>query len=331
MPSAARVVGMGSFRKELGRTVRPRHRTELLAHGVPRRALAGRSWRQVALGWHVPADAPRSPAQRIVEALEVVPRGCLSGWAAAYVLGADVFDGRDALSGRAEDVRVVLPPTASRVVAAGVRCVRVELDEQDVTERHGVRVTAPLRTAVDLAREAPDLVEAVVVLDGLLRARVLHPQQLALLGTVRSLRGAAQARSAAALARVGVRSPWETRLRLFAHLELRLPEPLVNVPLFDLDGNFLGAPDLLDVEAGLALEFDGAGHRERERHRTDNVREEGFERHGLVVVRADSLDLTQHRQQLGRRIVAGRRDALRNVAPRRWTVEAPSWWRGLPA
>jgi hypothetical protein len=322
---------MGSFRKEVGRTVRPRRRTELLADGVPRRALAGRSWRQVALGWHVPADAPRTPAQRVVEAVEVVPRGRLSGWAAAYVLGADVFDGRDALTGRTEDVRMVLPPSASRVIATGVRCVRVELDDQEVTRRHGVHLTAPLRTAVDLAREAPDLVEAVVALDCLLGARVLRPQQLAELATVSSLRGAAQARRAATLARVGVRSPWETRLRLFAQLELRLPEQLVNVPIFDLDGNFLGAPDLLDVEAGLALEFDGAGHRERERHRTDNVREEGFERHGLVVVRADSLDLTQHRPQLGRRIVAGRQDAVRNLAPRRWTIEAPSWWRGLPS
>lgn len=322
---------MGSFTRELGRTVRPRHRTELLADGVPRRSLAGRAWRQVAHGWHVPASAPRTPAQRVVEAARVVPRGTLSGWAAAYVLGADVFDGRDALTGRLEDVRVVLPPSASRVVAAGVRCVRVELDELEVTERHGVRLTTPLRTAVDLAREAPDLVEAVVALDGLLGAQVLHPQQLARLGTVTSLRGAAQARRAADLARVRVRSPWETRLRLFAQLELRLPELLVNVPVFDLDGTFLGAPDLLDVEAGLALEFDGAGHRERERHRTDNVREEGFERHGLVVVRADSLDLTQHRPELGRRVVAGRLDGLRNPAPRRWTAEAPSWWRGLPA
>jgi AbiEi antitoxin C-terminal domain len=329
--AAARVLGMGSFRKELSRTVRPRSRDELLIDGVPRRALAGRSWRAVALGWHVPADAPRTPAQRVVEAVEVVPRGRLSGWAAAYVLGADVFDGRDALTGRTQEIRMVLPPSASRVVADGVRCVRVELQEQEVTERHGVRLTTPLRTAIDLAREAPDLVEAVVALDSLLKARVLHPQQLAQLSTVSSLKGAAQARRAGTLARTGVRSPWETRLRLFAQLELRLPEPLVNVPIFDLDGNFLGAPDLLDVEAGLALEFDGAGHRERERHRSDNVREEGFERHGLVVVRADSLDLTQHRPELGRRIVAGRRDGLRNIAPRRWTTVAPSWWRGMPA
>ena len=322
---------MGSFRRELSQTVRPRSRAELLAAGVSRRTLTGRSWRPVALGWHVPVDAARTSTQRIVEAVTLVPEGCLSGWAAANVLGADAFDGRDAFTGRLEDVRVVLPPSVSRVVARGVRCVRTELDERDVSLRHGVRLTTPVRTAIDLAREASNLVEAVVALDCLLRARVLHPQQLGPLGTVRSLRGAAQVRRAASLARVGVRSPWETRLRLFALLDLRLPELVVNLPLFDLAGNFLGAPDLLDVEAGMALEFDGSGHRERAQHRSDNVREEGFERHGLVVVRADSLDLTQHRPELGRRIMAGRRDGLRNSAPRRWTTEAPPWWRGLPA
>ncbi len=114
-------------------------------------------------------------------------------------------------------------------------------------------------------------------------------------------------------------------------LELGMGEPEINVPVFDLDGRFLGAPDLLDLEAGLAIEFDGAVHRERRKHREDNVREEGLERGGLVVARADSLDLTAHRPQLGRRLAAARADALGNRRPRHWTVVEPSWWQGLPA
>ncbi|SEP61352.1 hypothetical protein [Microlunatus flavus] len=323
---------MGSYREDVRHAVRPRSRAELLGGGVSPRALAGPTWRRVGNGLHVPSAARPVPAQRVIEAVTSVPGGCLSGWAAAYVLGADAFDGRDALTGRRQDVRVVLPLAAGRIVAPGLRCVRTErLGEDEVVLRHGVRVTAPVRTAVDLAREAADVVEAVVALDGLLRARVLRPRQLVEVATVTALRGAAQARRAAALARTGVRSPWETRLRLFVVLDLGLPEPLVNTPVFDLHGTFLGAPDLLDVEAGLALEFDGAGHREREQHRADNVREEGFERHGLVIVRADSLDLAQHRPELGRRVVSGRRDGLADRSTRRWTLDPPASWRGLPA
>lgn len=315
---------MGSYREEARRAVRPVSRDQLLGEGIARRALAGPGWRRVGRGLHVPSLVATTPAQRVLEAATTVPHGCLSGWAAAYVLGADGFDGRDAFTGRTEAVRVVLPLGASRVVAPGLRCVRTErLGSDETTVRHGLRVTTGVRTAIDLAREAPDLVEAVVALDGLLRARVLHRRELAEIERVRSLHGAARAREAATLARPGVRSPWETRLRLFVVLELGLPEPLVNTPVFDLDGTFLGAPDLLDEEAGLALEFDGAGHRERAQHRADNVREEGFERHGLVMVRADSLDLTKHRPELGRRIVSGRLDALADRQPRRWTLEPP--------
>ena len=37
----------------------------------------------------------------------------------------------------------------------------------------------------------------------------------------------------------------------------------VNCPIQDLAGNLLGIADLLDEEAGLAVEFDGADHRAR--------------------------------------------------------------------
>ena len=39
-----------------------------------------------------------------------------------------------------------------------------------------------------------------------------------------------------------------------------LPRPLTNRPVFDLQGRHIGTPDLLDVEAGLFGEYDGAMH-----------------------------------------------------------------------
>ena len=285
----------------------------------------------MAHGWHVPAGVPVTSGQRVVQAAALLPEGGLSGWAAAYVLGADALDGRDPFTGVQQPVRVVLAPDASHRSVPGIRCVRAELDPSAVVRRHGLLLTEGLRTAQDLAREAPDLVEAVVALDVLVGAGVVDQRRLKLgLGALERGRGVRQARAAAELCRVGVLSPWETRLRLFV-VEAGLPEPEVNLPVFDLDGQFLGVPDLLDLEAGLAIEFDGAGHREREQHRKDNVREEGFEHGGLVVARADSLDLTQHRDELGHRLRAARLDALRNPRPARWTIVPPPWWQGLPA
>ncbi len=86
-------------------------------------------------------------------------------------------------------------------------------------------------------------------------------------------------------------SPQESRLRVFWMLDVGLPRPLVNWPVYDADGHLLGIADLLDVEAGLVAEYDGSEHRGLKRHTDDNAREEGFERVGLTVVRATSLDL----------------------------------------
>lgn len=126
---------------------------------------------------------------------------------------------------------------------------------------------------------------------------------------------------------------------MFYVLDLRLPSPSVNCAVFDRQGAFLGVPDLLDEEAGLALEYDGmrwrsaraAGHRDAEQHREDNAREELFERVSLIVVRSEKADLTRFRTRLRHRITAARTDGLRRDRTRdRWTTAEPPGWSGLP-
>src|SRR3712207_878710 len=85
-------------------------------------------------------------------------------------------------------------------------------------------------------------------------------------------------------------SPQETRLRLVWLLDARLPRPLVNQPVFSLDGVLLGYPDLLDKEAGLVVEYDGEDHRASTRHSHDVDREAGFREHGLEVTRVTGGD-----------------------------------------
>lgn len=102
----------------------------------------------------------------------------------------------------------------------------------------------------------------------------------------------------------------ESRLRYVWVVEAGLPVPLVNVTLTDTDGHRLGDPDLLDIEAALVGEYDGAHHRALDSHTRDNAREEGFELRNLVVVRATSIDLWPRRPLLVRRLEDGYRRGL---------------------
>ena len=99
-------------------------------------------------------------------------------------------------------------------------------------------------------------------------------------------------------------------------------------------------PNLLQPESALVIEYDGAGwssgrqhgHRDRDQHREDNQREERLERAGLVVVRVDKADVTQHRTALAARLRAAQADGLgRDRSRDRWTLEEPAHWIGLPA
>jgi hypothetical protein len=109
-------------------------------------------------------------------------------------------------------------------------------------------------------------------------------------------------------------------------LKACLPRPLVNRPVFYLGGKFLGIPDLLDPDAGLACEFDGQDHRQRRQHRNDNLREEGLEEANLVVSRVDSLDLRYPMPLIDRLRAAHARGLARDRGRDRWTIHPPAWW-----
>ena len=222
-----------------------------------------------------------------------------------------------------------LPDGIHRRSAPGLRYVRQDLTPDEIVHVGGLPVTSPARTAADLARWAPSLEEAVVELDMLLEARVLEESTLPLLVEgLGARRGTRQARPALALARRLARSPGETRLRLTYVLGPGVPTPLINPRVRDQLGRFLRIPDLLDCDAGVVLEHDGSswknsdrpdGHLDPEQHREDNVREEWFERKGLLVLRATRSDLARHRSGLVARM--GGCDPCRGPAARACTLD----------
>lgn len=332
---------MTRFAHELSTCRVPASVADWARRGTPRTTLTGPRFTRTAYGWYRRSGSSTSTAQRILDAAAGLPDGALiAGWAAAYVHGVDQLDGFDDHTLAPLPVPVLLPPGRRRRPTDGVsyRQSRRAARHEEV---EGVPVTTLVRAALDLALRGATLTEAVVAVDAVLGSRLLVRRRLQrVVDDLLPRRGVRQARRAIELARVGVRSPWESRLRMFAVTELGWHDLLVNRAVFDGRGHLLGIPDLLDAEAGLALEYDGAtwradrsaGHRDRRQHREDNEREERLERAGLVVVRVEKADLTTYRSRLAGRLDAARADGLLRERSRdRWTLAEPEGWFGQPA
>ena len=318
-----------AFESQLADARRPRSLAELATVGVTAEMARGKAWRRSSRGFFVPAGAPLTTTQRILDVAPLIPpTGAVAGWAAAYALGVDLLDGRDPFTMAALPIAIQLGQDLGRANTDRVRFVRERLPDTHRRIRHGLAVTSPLRTMFDSGRWAINLVEAVVVLDQLARATEVDEQELES-WCASGARWPHINRLRAALALMDSRSasPWESRLRMFYQLHAKLPRPLVNQPVFDLDGRFLGVPDLFDPEAGLVTEFDGKDHRSRRQHQSDNIREERLEETNLTVCRVDSLDMRQPvplRERLRSRHAQGLR---RSRELDRWTLVEPLWWR----
>ncbi len=258
------------------------------------------------------------------------PGGVVGGWASAYWRGVRLLDGNTSDARGLQPILLLLGPTGKIRPRPLIELSRERLASTDVEEFRGVRRSSDLRTAFDGARLATSLYAAVVFLDMMLTAGLVDVSQLASYWSEHpGWRGVGQARRALSLASRGSRSPPETRLRLLWVLEAGFPAPLVNPPVFDLEGRLLGYPDVLDADAAVALEYDGDDHRDVQQHADDNVREERFEEHGLVVCRVGRLDVRHRRAQTIQRLTAARaRGLARDRSRDRWTLQPPPWWPG---
>ena len=80
----------------------------------------------------------------------------------------------------------------------------------------------------------------------------------------------------------------ESRLRILLVLA-NLPRPEVQVSVYDKEGLLLGRPDLLYRDQHLAIEYDGANHRDRMVE--DNRRQNGLVRAGFRLLRFTASDV----------------------------------------
>ncbi len=272
----------------------------------------------------MPSAAPDHVEQRILEtSVRLPPGAAVTGWAACRLHGGGFFDGlgRD---GRTPLPVPVVVGTAGRLRPdPGVEVHHHRLDGE-VVVRHGIPCARVERAVFDAARFAGDVREATVAVDMAAAAELTSVSRLAAYagGRLRR-RGVAQVRSALRLASERSRSPAETRARLVWVLDAGLPPPLANWPVLDSAGRLLGIADLLDVEAGLVGEYDGADHRGAARHASDIRREDGLRRAGLEYVTITGHDLGD-RRALADRLLAARDRAARipGAARRRRLGEA---------
>jgi len=249
--------------------------------GFSRHRLRGPNWRRLGWGVYVWTGHEADAASELLALQSRLPeRSVLSGRTAAKLHRMDV----DA-NGSAE---VTAPPGVALRPRPGI-CVNVAaLDPADVMVSGGLRVTTPLRTCFDLARRLP-LVDAVIVLDGALHRRLVSLRALCeYVGHVGSVRGVPAARRVVDLVEPKSESPMESRLRLVLILA-GLPRPLAQVDLFDPARRFLGRPDLLYPDARLAIEYDGALHRDS--LVADHRRQNRLQAAGYLLLRYTAADV----------------------------------------
>lgn len=250
--------------------------------------------------------------------------GAVTGWAACRLFGGSFFDGLAGDGTTPLPVPLAIGPGGNIRPHPQIVLCFDRLPLVDIVRRHGIRTVAATRGVFDAMRLAPSVRAAVVALDMAVAARVTSIERVALYTFAHPGRtNIAQVREALPLAREGSRSPKESRLRLIWEIDARLPPPELNCPVLDREsGRLLGIADLLDVHAGLAVEFDGADHRLAAQHTRDVAKDEAFRSRGLEVCRVTGLDL-RDRDLVVRRLLAARgRARFEPPEARKW-VAAP--------
>lgn len=171
------------------------------------------------------------------------------------------------------ELHVSSPGRATRVQGAIGHQVRPRLVTIVTDPTHGLRVTDPATTWAMLAGILRDPYDVVAVADAIVRTpRIPGPKgrvERLPLGTVAELKAAIEAgrrvgvrtlREALPLVRAGAASRPETWARLTL-IGAGLPEPVLDVDVYDHRGRFVGCVDLAYPEHKIAIEYEGDQHR----------------------------------------------------------------------
>lgn len=295
--------------------------------GPTRKSARGPRWRVSSHGLYVPASVTRTVEQRILEASRVLPAfGGVTGWAGIRWAGGSWFDGRGA-GGQERPVWLAVGGGDVRA-QPGIALSHERLDPVLLTTLDGVPMTVPVRSVDFEMRYAENLWSAVQVLDMAAYSDLVSIDEAWQYAMAHpGWTGIGQERAAIGLARENSWSPQETWSRLAWEEVAELPPLLCNQPLFDRHGIFIGTPDLLDEQAGVAVEYEGVTHLDKVQRGVDVRREALFRRHGLEYVAVVAADHGSVSALTARMHAARERAAFRAPSTRDWTLVPPPWWR----
>jgi Protein of unknown function (DUF559) len=159
----------------------------------------------------------------------------------------------------------------------------------DVERRWALPVTSPARTWRDLAGVLPPAA-LLAVTDQLLDVLCTPTDLAQALAARPGGRGAHRARRVLAVADPRVDSPMESVLRWLLHCA-GLPAPVLQHPVHDLAGRFIGRADMAWPDRKVLVEFDGNVHRDRDVFVDDLRRQNRLVGAGWTVLRFTSADL----------------------------------------
>lgn len=288
----------------------------------------GPHWRRVAPGWSVPVETDSTATdQRIVEAMAGTPAdAAVTGWASLAWSGAEWFTGMAGDGSTPLDVPVALDGVRGIRSRSGLAYSEDWLFADDVEVVDGLVATIAARSVWHEVCRTRSLIPAVRTIDLAAAADLVDVAAMrdyaARLGARPGIR---RLRLALDWSDENVWSPQEVTMRITWRHHCGGPL-LTNCPLFDLRGDHLLTPDLLDEAAGVVGEYDGAIHLEDARRRRDLDREALYRDHGLELVTMMSSSRPDATTFLARLDAAYRRAAQRRGAVRSWTTEQPPWW-----
>lgn len=282
----------------------------------------GPRWRRTSDGWFVKSHvADDRVEQRILEVHQSVgDAAVITGWAALRLRGGGYFDG---LAGDGK-TRLPVPVAANGArlrARPGIVLVGNKVPLDEYTVMHGMRAAVAERALFDEMRRRRAFWDCVSAVDMACAAELTSIRRMQRYRWTRYWY-----RDVRMLDRVlpacveDAWSPPEVSFRRIWTEVAAWEQPLCNRTILGPGGVMVGRPDLFDPQRGVAGEYAGGGHRDRDQHESDLSRALAFRRVGIEAVEITGAHIRDEQRVTQWLEEASARATL---LPRTWRLAPP--------